>query len=87
METRDPCAGDFTEAFPCQVVVLYGIVYRKGVHVLLIQERDRVHEFLFGRADLFQVRDPLPVRRAHICRFFHGMEIPVIRSHAVIDVA
>ena len=26
MEARDPCAGDFTEALPCKVVILYGIV-------------------------------------------------------------
>ena len=47
MEARDPRAGDFAEALPCQVVVLYGVVHGKGIHILLIQERDGVHEFPF----------------------------------------
>ena len=86
-EARDPRAGDFAEALPCQVVVLYGIVHGKGIHVLFIQERDSVHEFPFGGTDLFEVFDPSGIRRAQVCRFFKPVQLPVIRGHAVIDEA
>ena len=77
VETRDPRAGDFAEALPCQVVVLYGIVHCKGIHVL----------FTFGGTDLFEVFDPSGIRRAQVCRFFKPVQLPVIRGHAVIDEA
>ena len=69
MEARDPRAGDFTETLPCPVVVLYGVVHGQGIHILLIQERDGVHEFPPGGTDLFQVCDLSFIRRAQGCGF------------------
>ena len=67
------------------VMVLYGIVDRKGIHVLLIQE-GIVFTSSFGGTDLFQVRDPF-LYAGTSCRLFHGMEVPLICGHAVIDEA